>query len=78
MPEINNHWQAVLFTTVFRNGLRISPRLAWAFGVSMPNAIDIIIRELSSAYSSSVICPHCKDKTKCGLCAFCQSTVVVV
>jgi hypothetical protein len=49
-------------------------RLAWAFGVSMPKAIDIIIGELSSAFSSSVVCPECKDKTKCGLCSFHQQT----
>jgi len=47
-------------------------RLAWAFNVSMPKAIDIIINELSSAFSSSVVCPQCKDKTKCSICGFYQ------
>jgi hypothetical protein len=47
-------------------------RLAWAFGVSMPKAVDIIVNELSSAFSFSVVCPHCKDKTKCSLCGFSQ------
>ncbi|WP_461256881.1 hypothetical protein [Treponema sp. R80B11-R83G3] len=45
-------------------------RLAWAFNVSMPKAIDIIINELSSAFSSSVVCPQCKDNAKCAVCGF--------
>jgi len=51
-------------------------RLAWALGVSMPKAIDIIIKELSSAFSSSFVCPQCKDKTKCSLCGFNQPAAV--
>jgi recombinational DNA repair protein RecR len=47
-------------------------RLAWALNVSMPKAVDIIVKELSSAFSSSVVCPQCKDKTKCGVCSFNQ------
>ncbi|GBU27725.1 hypothetical protein R84B8_01265 [Treponema sp. R8-4-B8] len=47
-------------------------RLAWALNVSMPKAIDIIINELSSAFSSSVVCPECKDKTKYAVCGFNQ------
>jgi hypothetical protein len=47
-------------------------RLAWAFGVSMPKTIDIIVKELSSAFSASFVCPQCKDKTKCGVCGFHQ------
>jgi recombinational DNA repair protein RecR len=47
-------------------------RLAWALGVSMPKAVDIIVKELSSAFSSSVVCPQCKDKTKCKVCSFNQ------
>jgi hypothetical protein len=51
-------------------------RLAWALGVSMPKTIDIIVKELSSAFSSSFVCPQCKDKSKCGLCGFYQQTAV--
>jgi len=47
-------------------------RLAWALNVSMPKAVDIIVKELSSAFSSSVVCPQCKDKTKCEVCSFNQ------
>jgi len=38
----------------------------------MPKVIDIIINELSTAFSSSVVCPQCKDKTKCSVCGFYQ------
>jgi len=47
-------------------------RLAWALGVSMPKAVDTIVKELSSAFSSSVVCPKCKDKSKCAVCSFSQ------
>jgi hypothetical protein len=47
-------------------------RLAWALGVSMPKAVDQIISLLPSLFSPSVICPQCKDRTKCKLCGFNQ------
>jgi hypothetical protein len=58
-------------------------RLAWALGVSMPKAIDIIVDELPSAFSPSFVCQKCKDKTKCKLCGFnkkpaAESTAVAV
>ena len=52
-------------------------RLAWALNLSMPKAVDIIIKELSSAFSSSVVCPQCKDKTKCKVCGFNQQPAAV-
>jgi len=51
-------------------------RLAWALNLSMPKTIDIIVKELSSAFSSSFVCPQCKDKTKCNLCGFNQPAAV--
>jgi hypothetical protein len=42
----------------------------------MPKAIDIIVKELSSAFSSSFVCPQCKDKTKCSLCGFNQPAAI--
>jgi len=45
-------------------------RLAWALGVSMPKAVDSIVSVLPSLFSPSVVCPQCKDKTKCSLCGF--------
>ena len=52
-------------------------RLAWALNVSMPKAIDIIIGELSSVFASSVICPQCKDKSKCAVCGFNQQNTAI-
>jgi recombinational DNA repair protein RecR len=48
-------------------------RLAWALGISMPKAVDKIIKELPALFSPSAVCPLCKDSTKCKLCAFYQS-----
>ena len=45
-------------------------RLAWALNKSMPKAVDQIVSVLPSLFSPSVICPQCKDKTKCQFCAF--------
>jgi hypothetical protein len=45
-------------------------RLAWALGLSMPKAVDSIISILPSLFSPSVVCPQCKDKTKCSACGF--------
>jgi recombinational DNA repair protein RecR len=49
-------------------------RLAWALGVSMPKAVDSIISILPSLFSSAVVCPQCKDTTKCNLCGFNQQS----
>jgi len=45
-------------------------RLAWALGVPMTEALELIINELSFIFSSSDICPKCEDSTKCKTCAF--------
>jgi len=50
-------------------------RLAWALNLSMPKTVDIIISELSSTFSSSVVCPQCKDKSKCVVCGFNQQSI---
>lgn len=47
-------------------------RLAWALGLSMPKAVDKIINQLPSIFPSSVVCPQCKDSTKCEFCVFYQ------
>jgi len=47
-------------------------RLAWALGLSMPKAVDKIISGITAVYAPSVVCPLCKDKTKCILCGFNQ------
>ena len=45
-------------------------RLAWAMGVSMPAAVNIMVRLLPSIVSPSKVCQLCKDKTKCQSCTF--------
>jgi hypothetical protein len=49
-------------------------RLAWALQVSMPKAVDRAVNMLPSIFPPSLVCPLCKDSTKCALCAFNQST----
>jgi len=46
-------------------------RVAWALNVSMPAAVDHIVRLLPRLGGSEKVCLSCKDKTKCGLCIFC-------
>jgi hypothetical protein len=59
------------YTPQFSNKATVTVRrLAWALGVSMPKAVDAIISLLPSMFSPSVICPQCKDNTKCNLCGF--------
>jgi hypothetical protein len=48
-------------------------RLAWALQVSMPKAVDSAVNALPSLFPPSLVCPLCKDTTKCTLCAFNQS-----
>jgi hypothetical protein len=48
-------------------------RLAWALQVSMPTAVDRAVNALPSVFPPSVVCPLCKDSTKCNLCAFNQN-----
>jgi hypothetical protein len=52
-------------------------RLAWALGKSMPKTIDIIVKELPCTFSSSVVCPQCKDKSKCYAYAFSQPPAIL-
>ena len=45
-------------------------RLAWAMGVSMPAAVDVMVRLMPSIIDPSKICLSCKDNTKCQGCTF--------
>jgi hypothetical protein len=49
-------------------------RLAWALGLSMPRAVDQMVGLLPSLFSPGVVCPACKDNTKCHFCAFSQQS----
>jgi hypothetical protein len=47
-------------------------RLAWALRLSMPKAVDRVVTALPSVFPPSLVCPRCKDNTKCNQCAFNQ------
>jgi hypothetical protein len=67
-----------MYTPQFSNRATVTVRrLAWALGVSIPKAVDKIVNELPLVFSPSVICPQCRDNTKCKFCGFYQQTVEV-
>jgi hypothetical protein len=45
-------------------------RFAWAVGLPMTSAVDLIAKVLPSIVQASKVCKLCKDKTKCKGCAF--------
>ena len=45
-------------------------RLAWAMGVSMPAAVDAMVKLMPSIVDPSKVCLSCKDSTKCQGCTF--------
>ena len=45
-------------------------RLAWAMGVSMPAAVNIMVRLMPLVVNGQKVCQGCKDKTKCQYCSF--------
>jgi recombinational DNA repair protein RecR len=45
-------------------------RLAWALGVSMPAAVNLMVKLMPSIVDPSKVCQPCKDKTKCQCCIF--------
>jgi primosomal protein N' len=60
-----------MYTPQFSNRAAISVRrLAWALNLPMTKTMDEVISLLPSLFSPSLICPKCKDTTKCKLCGF--------
>ena len=45
-------------------------RLAWAMGVPMRKAVDVMVRSLPGFINPEKVCGLCRDKTKCSDCAF--------
>jgi hypothetical protein len=45
-------------------------RLAWSLGLSMPAAVDHIVRLLPSMVDPSKVCLACQDRSKCASCVF--------
>jgi len=45
-------------------------RLAWAMGVPMGQAVDVMVKSLPAFIKSDMVCASCKDPTKCLTCTF--------
>jgi recombinational DNA repair protein RecR len=68
-----------MYTPQFSDTATISVRrLAWSLGVSMPKAVDQLVNKLPSLFPPGVVCPSCKDNTKCKFCAFNQQSAAVL
>jgi hypothetical protein len=48
-------------------------RLSWALGVSIPAAVNIMLKLTSCCINSQKICLGCQDKTKCTDCLYSPS-----
>ena len=48
-------------------------RLAWALGLPMTAAVDLMVKILPSVVQAEKVCQLCKDTTKCHGCTFCSS-----
>jgi hypothetical protein len=47
-------------------------RLAWALKLTMPKTVDQVVSLLPSLFPPGLVCPACKDNTRCESCAFSQ------
>ena len=45
-------------------------RFAWALGLSMPKAVDLMSKLLPTFVDKAKVCQSCKDSTKCQGCTF--------
>jgi hypothetical protein len=60
-----------MYTPQFSDTASISVRrLAWAIEKPMGAAVDLMVSLLPSIVDPSIICPACRDKTKCKNCIF--------
>ena len=67
MQPINKRFYTPQFSALASISVR---RLAWAMGVSMPAAINIMVRLMPSIVNPQKVCQLCKDKAKCQSCTF--------
>jgi len=51
-------------------------RLAWALGVPMPKAVDLMVQSLPSIKDPSRVCLSCQDQSACSNCAFSKHSTV--
>ena len=45
-------------------------RIAWALGLPMTQAIERVFEHLAETLDRKKVCRGCRDKTRCGDCAF--------
>jgi hypothetical protein len=45
-------------------------RVAWALGVPMTEAMEMVFEQLPRLLDGKKVCTGCKDRTKCHECAF--------
>jgi len=45
-------------------------RLSWAIGMSMPEAVNIMVKLIPCYVNCQKVCMGCKDKSKCQSCLF--------
>jgi len=69
--QMQANYQKRSYTPQFSNQATISVRrLAWAMGISMPAAINIVVQLLPSIVDPAKICKACRDSSKCQSCTF--------
>jgi hypothetical protein len=60
-----------MYSPQFSNTATVSVRrLAWAYGKSMPKAVDFMVSLMPSLVEPSKVCLACRDQTKCHTCIF--------
>jgi hypothetical protein len=67
MQPTNKRYYTPQFSALTAISVR---RLAWSKGLSMPAAVDHIVRLLPSIVDSSKVCLACRDNSKCACCVF--------
>ena len=45
-------------------------RIAWALGMPMTKAIEVVLDYVVNVVDSNKVCESCKDKTRCRDCVF--------
>jgi hypothetical protein len=68
---MNNKYQKRFYSPQFSELAAVSVRrFAWALGLPMTTAVELMVKVLPSIVQSEKVCQLCKDKTKCHGCTF--------
>jgi hypothetical protein len=64
----------IMYALVFSELAAVTVRrLAWAMGVNLGQAVDVLVKALPAFINTEKVFALCKDKSKCSVCA-CKST----